>query len=374
MKTRFLLILAACCLPGHLNAQGPLQWPGFGVEANLWGNRMIRHTSTFTGPLSSFTSALEINLIKKTFGQKDWQIRRKFPQPGLGLIYINYHVPDVYGELVGIYPNITLPLIRRKNLELSFRAGMGVGYFTRPYARTPVPNLKNVAIGGHFNNVSPFSLDARISLNRHWDVQAGFNFAHVSNAAFQQPNLGINIWGAHVGMRYFPVTSKPEKIQRLPIRLSDRWLLQARAGMAFVERQPANGPLYPTYMTALFASKRYLSKNKIALGLDYAYLTDMYVFLKAIGAHTGREKTHAYQLAAFAGHEFIYGRVGLLFQAGVYLKEPYGQKNRLYQKLGGNFYVLQRETGLLKEVFFGAYLKTHLFVAERFEMNIGIGI
>src|SRR5690606_21426859 len=230
--------------------------------------------------------------------------------------------------LIGVYPNITLPLVRTGKLELSFRAGMGVGYFTRPSARTPVPNLKNVAIRGHFNNVSPFSMDARIALNRHWDVQAGFNFAQVSNAAFQQPNLGINIWGAHLGMRYFPVTSDPEKIRRTPARLSNRWLWQARIGMAFVERQPANGPLYPVYMGALFASKRYLSKNKVSFGLDYAYQTDMYVFLKSIGAYPGNEKAYAYQLAAFAGHEFVYGRVGLLFQLGVYLKEPYGQKNR----------------------------------------------
>src|SRR5690606_34648721 len=121
-----------------------------------------------------------------------------------------------------------------------------------------------------------------------------------------------------------------------------------------------------------FASKRYLSKNKIILGMDYSYSTDMYVFMKAIGAHPGHEKEQAYQLAAFAGHEFLYGKVGLLFQLGVYLKEPYGEKNRFYQKLGGNFYLIQREKGLLKAVTFGAYLKTHMFVAERFEMNIGI--
>lgn len=335
---------------------------------------MIRHTPNFTGPLSSFTSAIELNFIKKTYGQKDWQIRRKYPQPGLGFIYINYHIPDVYGQLIGVYPNLSIPLIRSRNAELSFRVGMGIGYFTRPYARTPLPNLQNVAIGGHFNNVSPFSLDARITLNRHWDLQAGFNFAHVSNAAFQQPNLGINIWGAHLGMRYFPVTSDPEKIEGIPPRLPNRWLWQARLGWAFVERQPANGPMYPVYMGALFASKRYLGKNKVSLGLDYAYATDMYVFLKTIGAHPGSEKAYAYQLAAFAGHEFLYGRTGLLFQLGVYLKEPYGQQNRIYQKLGCNFYLLQREKGLLKEVSFGAYLKTHLFVAERFEMNIGIGI
>src|SRR5690606_3144485 len=159
MRGRFLIVFILLYVAHDLIAQGPLQWPGFGVEANVWGNRMIRHTSKFTGPVSSFTSALEINFIKKTFGQKDWQIRRKYPQPGLGFIYINYHIPDVYGQLIGVYPNITLPLVRTGKLELSFRAGMGVGYFTRPYARTPVPNLKNVAIGGHFNNVSPFSLD-----------------------------------------------------------------------------------------------------------------------------------------------------------------------------------------------------------------------
>ncbi len=249
---------------------------------------------------------------------------------------------------------------------------MGIGYMTRPYERLPHPNEDNAVIGGHWNNISPFSSDIRWRVNPHWDLQAGLSFFHVSNAAFQQPNLGINMWGGHLGFRYFPVSSRPERIHKELNPLKNRWLLQGRASIAFIEHRPADGPLYPTYIGALYASKRYLGKNKAFGGIDFYYHTSQYAFVKSIEAFEGREGSQSYQVALLAGNEFLIGRVGVVFQVGYYLKEAYMQQNRFYQKLGGNIYFIRKEQGWLKELYGSALLKTHLADAELFEMGMGI--
>ncbi|RYZ27486.1 MAG: hypothetical protein EOP49_42285 [Sphingobacteriales bacterium] len=249
-----------------------------------------------------------------------------------------------------------------------------MGYDTRPYTRYNNANTENVAIGGHWNNVSPFSTDIRWSINQHWDLQAGLNFSHVSNAAFQQPNLGINMYGAHLGLRYFPVTSQPEKIRRQMSPLKNRWLVQARGSMAFIEANPAGGPLNPVYIGALYASKRYWSKNKFYAGLDYYYNSAKYARLKTIEHFRGHEVSKSTQAALFLGNEFLVGRLGVVFQAGYYLHLMDDQPQRWYQKIGGNFYLLQREKGPVKEIFCTALLKTHMSNAELFEMGIGIGL
>lgn len=349
-------------------------WSGFGIESNVMVGKIWKHNARFKGPLPDRSYSVELNFIKKTYGQKDWHQRRRYPQVGVGIYYNNYNLPDVYGQVFGIFPNIQLPLVHTGNFEWTFRAGMGVCYDTKPYERLPEPNTENVAIGGHWNNISPFSTDIRWCVNEHWDLQAGFNFSHVSNAAFQQPNLGINMYGAHLGLRYFPVSSRPEKIKRNLTPLSNRWLVQARASIAFIESNPADGPLNPVYMGAVFASKRYWSKNKVYAGIDYYYNTAKYAKLKSIEHFQGSEFSQSTQAAVFLGNEFLLGRLGILFQAGYYLHRMDEQNEKLYQKLGGNFYIVQRENGPVKELFFSAILKTHMANAELFEMGLGIGL
>lgn len=370
-STFFLLL---CSQPILLSAQEAKPWSGFGIEGNVMIGKMIRHNARFTGPLPGHSYSVELNFIKQTYGQKDWQQRRNYPQVGVGLYYNNYNMPDVYGQAIGVFPNIQLPLIRSGHFEWTFRAGMGVCYYTRPYERLPSPNTENVAIGGHWNNISPFSTDLRWRIDEHWDLQAGTNFSHVSNAAFQQPNLGINMYGAHIGLRYFPVTARPEQIRRALQPLKNRWLIQARASLAFVEAPPADGPLNPVYLGALYLSKRYWSKNKVYAGFDYAYNTAKYAKLKSIEHFQGSEYSHSTQAAVFIGNEFLLGRLGILFQAGYYLHRMDEQNEKLYQKLGGNLYLVQREKGPVKEVFLSAILKTHMANAELFEMGLGIGL
>jgi hypothetical protein len=368
----FITFIVCCSL--HASGQEQQGWKGLGIESNIMMGKMIRHTARFSGTLPDHSYSAELNLVKQYYGQKDWQQRRHNPQVGLGLYYTNYNENDVYGQVFGIFPNIQFPLIRGKNIEWTLRLGMGVCYVTKPYEREPVSNTENVVIGGHWNNLSPFSTDLRWHVNEHWDLQTGFNFSHVSNASFQQPNLGINMWGGHIGVRYFPVSSRPEAILRKPELLKNRWMLQGRASIAFVESAPADGPLYPVYMGALYVSKRYWSKNKIYGGADIYYNTRMYSFLKSIEHFSGHEGSKSYQAAIFLGNEFLLGRIGLITQVGYYLHKMDDQKANLYEKIGGNIYLVQREKGFLKELFLSAILKTHTTTAELFEMGIGFGI
>lgn len=373
MFRRLLLLFIVLCFYLKMQAQDQSAWSGVGIETNLMMGKMIRHTVNFTGPLPDHTYAFDLNIVKKTYGQKDWQKRRHFPQIGIGFYYNNYNIPSVYGQTFGIFPNIQLNIIKGRKFEWTVRLGMGICYDTKPYEREPNPNLENVAIGGHWNNCSPFSTDFRWKVNSHWDLQGGINFSHVSNASFQQPNLGINVYGAHLGLRYFPVTSEPKIYTDPPPKLKNRWLLQARYSMAFIENSPADGPMNAVYMGALFASKRYASKNKVYVGVDYAYNAAKYASIKSIENYPGQEYKLSTQAAVFLGNEFLLGHLGVLLQAGYYLHKMDEQTDIFYEKVGGNFYVVQKEKGPLKELFFSAILKTHGTTAELFEMGIGVG-
>lgn len=349
------------------------QWQGIGVETNISAGKVLKHSKKFVAPVPDISTSYEINFVQQTDGRKAWQQRRNYPLLGFGVALTNYGIDSIYGKCISIYPNLQIPIIRGEKLEWTFRAAFGLGYATKRYERVPSWDTINTAIGSHFNNYSTFYTDLRYHVNEHLDVQVGVNFSHISNAALRQPNLGINMYGAHIGARYFPVTSKPARIANNPPELKNRWLVQARGGISATEVGMADGPLLPVYLASLYASRRYLGKNKMFAGIDYSYHTHVYVFQRNNEINPGKEKQNAYKSAIFVGNEFLFGRVGLLFQIGVYLKQAKLPVDAYYQKLGGNLYIIQNEKGILKELFASCLLKTHKSQAELVEMGIGVG-
>ncbi len=368
---RFLVFLS-CFLIVASAGFSQSRWDGSGIETNYMYGKVFRHTPKFIKTLPDYSSIIEINYVKKTNGSKAWQQRRHYPTVGLAFVYTNYGIDSIYGRAFSLIPNLEIPIIKGKKLEWTLKAGFGAGYITKRYSRFPDWDTLNTAIGSRMNNNSYFVTDVRYHINKHWDVQAGFNFTHLSNAAFRQPNLGINMYGAHAGVRYFPVSSSPERIVRNLEPLKNRWLVQARLGISGTEQSAPDGPLYPIYIASVYASKRYLGKNKIIAGIDYSYHENIYAFLRNNEIHVGEEKANSWKSSIIVGHEFMIGRVGILFQLGFYIKNPV-VKDVLYEKLGGNFYIIRHEKGLLKELFVSGLLKTHKEQAEFAEIGLGVG-
>lgn len=354
-------------------AQTDDKWEGVGIESNYYHSNMMRHSKKITAPLAKNTSAFELSLTKKFKGTKDWQVRRGYPEAGLGLFYLNYNNRNLYGEVFAIAPHLRLRIITKTHFTWSLRAGMGFGYVTKPYQRVPNNNLENETIGGNANNFTPLQTDLRYTVNEHFEVQAGAHLIHVSNASFRRPNFGINIWGIQAGLRYFPVTNKPQKIERdLPV-LKNRILVYAKGSIAFIEKDLPDGGLNRIYNAGVFATKRYLGKNKMILGVDYTYNTAMYANLKYNQRHVGEENKYSSQSSVFLGNEFEFNRFGIVLQGGYYLKKIDQQTEKYYQKIGANFYFYKQETGILKEGVFSLLLKAHTNRAELLELGLNFG-
>ena len=143
--------------------------------------------------------------------------------------------------------------------------------------------------------------------------------------------------------------------------------------MALVSSYTPGGPRYPVYLATVYASRRWLSKNKFFGGIDYSYHENIYAYLRNNGLQLGHEAGNSYKSAIIAGNEFLLGRLGIVLQAGIYLKQAYLKQDPIYEKIGGNYYFVQKEHGPIKEFFLCVYVKTDLSVAELGEVGFGIG-
>jgi hypothetical protein len=376
MRPVTLFVLFTSCillLSGKCMAQETKPWSGFGIEANFFEGKVIKHTKNFHLPIPETSTGLDLNFQLKTYGRREWEQRRRYPVVGVGLTYTNYSIDSIYGRCFSIFPNVLIPLVTGNKFEWTIRIGDGAGFVTRDFSRTQPVDTVNNAIGSHLNDYASFLMDLRYHVNHHWDIQAGMNFSHISNASFHQPNLGINLYGYHVGLKYFPVTSTPKRIERNLKPLRSRYLAEFRLSLAFTQPPPPLGPLYPVYLGTGFISKRWISKNKVFAGIDFSYHESIYTFLRNNEIFPGSEAQHSYKSAVIAGNEFLLGRVGVVLQVGYYVVKGELSQGKYYQKLGGNFYLVQREHGPIKELFLCAFLKTHLTVAELAEFGFGMG-
>jgi hypothetical protein len=131
--------------------------------------------------------------------------------------------------------------------------------------------------------------------------------------------------------------------------------------------------LYPVYLLSAYASHRYRGKNKIFAGVDYSYHKGIYAFLRNNEIFPGEERSHSWKSSVFVGNEFLVGKMGIMVQMGFYIKEAALKEDPYYQKLGSNIYLLQKESGVLKEMSLAVLLKTHKFLAELVEVGLGFG-
>jgi hypothetical protein len=346
---------------------------GVGVEANLLAGKVYRHEAKFTLPIPALTTGADVNLIFHTYGKKSWQQRLGYPTIGIGATYTNYGIDSVYGRCFSLYPNLIFRLLGNSKLQWTLRVGDGIGYVTKTFSRTAPVDTTNVAIGNHFNDFIMVMTSLQYHINRHWDIQAGAALNHISNGSYKKPNLGINVFSGHFGFAYYPVTSRPPRLAADLKPLANRWLVQASAQLAMVSSYTAGGPVYPVYITSAYLSRRWHSTNKVFAGIDYSYHTDIYSFLRNNELAPGQERRQSYKSALIAGNEFLLGRVGIMLQAGLYLKQAYIVKDAVYEKVGVNYYAIQKERGGLKELFFSVFLKSHMNVAEMGGIGMGIG-
>jgi hypothetical protein len=340
----------------------------------MLSGKIIKHSSKFTAPIPPVSNAFDVNFVWQTYGKKDWHQRRNFPVIGAGITYTGYGNNDVYGRCVGVYPNLQFRLLKRKSFEWTLRCGDGIGYVTRKYQRTNPVDTLNTAIGTNINDFAIFMTDLRVHVNDHWQFQFGANFTHISNTDYHQPNLGVKMLGGHVGVQFYPVTCKPQPIVKELPPLKNRWLAEVRLGIAHNEARAKDSMVVPSYIATFYASKRWRNVNKFFVGFDYAYHSDVYQFLKYYGVEYGHEMGHSWDGAFFAGNEFLVGRLGLVGQLGVYYHQTYLKFDPIYQKIGGNFYIVKQEKGILKELFVSAMLLTHEIVAQYGELGVGVGL
>jgi len=361
-----ILIISKYLFASHglENAPGKI---GISVDYNI--GKHLHHSPKIVADLSGITHAYEISCFKQTTGEKDWMRKLRYPEIG-GALHITQNVnPRVFGTTVGFMGTVKFFLLRSRYADMFVRLGAGGAIHSKHYHVNK--NAENNVIGSALNAMFQLRIGADFKPLPWLQVAVSGVLTHQSNGGIQLPNLGINVAGATIGIRYFPIHNTIPYVKGKvpkPFRPNE---FMFRFGFGVTD-QWRNGPKYPMYF-ATFAYARYTSIiNKVVAGftLEYNYAIRDMMAQGEIG-NRKEQRAHAFTPSFFIGDEIIINRVGMLYALGVYVYHPSFRSSWIYAKAGVNYYFVDLgKNGTIKP-YIGAHLKAHKFIAQTIEFGTG---
>ena len=277
---------------------------------------------------------------------------------GVSVLFGNSGSRQYIGNTGGVFPFINAPFIQRKNFNSKLRIGAGVGWVQKPYDKET--NHKNVLIGTTINGVFNFLWQNEYRINQNLFINAGLSFTHLSNGASTLPNLGINIPGVSLGLRY-TVNEKAATREKFTDSFNRKLSLNFYTS-AGVKQLPWIGS--PRYLVNVFNAelvKRYAHNKQYGGGVILFYDRSMQVNPYTITSDKRKNKN--VQAGVYLSYEHFFGKVSLPLQLNAYVfnRDIYSV---LFQQIGVRYEVSKHLTAQ-------AMLKTHGGKADVIHAGIG---
>jgi hypothetical protein len=303
------------------------------ADASLLFGQMKSH--------SSYTKELEAPVYGFQL-DAEWEVPNepRFPNPleerkhalrylGGTLLVMNMGLATTgYQYAAGVSVGAAQPF--GKNFSLGWRVAPGLSYLTQKF--DSITNPGNLAIGSHFNYLLLLSAYARLTAGR-FGIVTGVNLTHCSNANYQKPNVGLNALNMNVGVSYrLHALSNPSQYYEAKSKF---FAFPISAGLRMASR--VKSMAYPRRNYVWIADWSYRNqKSKFSfwdVGLDGFY--DPNYQWNDDGTLTYVKESENYELAVRGGKVFLYGRLGLRLDLGMYIVKPHhSEKPWFYNGLG----------------------------------------
>lgn len=305
--------------------------------------------------------------IKNTKNE-EWLKYYNYPEFGISTLYQNTN-STILGEMYGTYIHYNFYLNNRnaKNKFL-FRPAFGLGYISKPYDKTTNPY--NFALATKFAGTAYFKLNyQREFLKGKLGLNSGLTIIHFSNAAFKNPNLGLNTFAFNLGLNYNLIdeTTNYQKKEKTPKTKSKlNYSLIFRAGLN-ESKNPDSGQ-YPFYVGTFQITKKINFKSTLTSGIDFFKANFLNNYLqqeKELITNTkDNTKYKTNRVGLFVGHELYINHFSMISQIGYNIYYPNKYVSRMYERFGF-------KTKLNDHFFTELTLKLNLFRAEGLEFGVG---
>lgn len=364
LAVKFLSFVGILLFSLGLNAQ----LNNWQINSSVHIGKIVPHRSYFKPQITQATFQYEISLSRQTTGKALWSRAYKKPEYGIALVYADFGDKNVFGQGIGLLPFLNFKR-HYKPFNLNMKVGVGLAYITKTYH--PISNPTNNGIGGHFNNLTRFELGLQKNIFQQLSASANLSVTHYSNGNTEQPNLGLNILGASVGLTYLFNPSTTQYPDTLP-QHDKRFKVSLHAGFGVGSIIVNGGPNYPVYIAGLYLNRKVSIKGRVMFGINYEYHYSTRRFIELMGSFNENKKLKASQIIVMGGYELLLNHFSIPVQIGTYVYNPFLKKGNVVVKLGAKYHFKDTYQVNRFNPYIGIFLKAHGASADFTEMAVGL--
>jgi len=303
-----------------------------------------------------------------------WHLRKKnywnycfcYPRTGISVYYSNFANPDVLGSAIAIYPFIEPYIRAEKPLNFSIRFGIGPAIMTNVY--DSISNPTNLMYGSTLSFIALLNFSINYRIDNKFMVRLTGNYNHISNGGLKEPNYGINFPTLNAGLDYSFTTTCFEDREKDPgIVLNPK---KNRFDLIFLfSGKPIAHGVDKRYAVFGFCGNYSRVLGRIFAITGGAEWVSDRSLRERIRIHNVVDESGEYidhnRAAILAGVDWLFGRFIFSQQMGIYVYNPYGARNPIYQRYGITFKISDH-------FLTGINLKAHANDADFMDMRIGI--
>lgn len=208
---KFLLLLLTGLFSFSLFSQESINYSGESTKPKLARFVSIKSSHGTVLPTNNFVTgdyripyynALSLKYGISSSGNTWQEHVFGMPYMGIGVSGINYYRKDNLGIPITVYFFQGGHLTDfNKRVSLNYEWNAGASFNWKHY--DPFTNPDNVAIGSTVNIYAGVNLYMKWKISNKLDLNAGVEFEHFSNGAYQYPNYGINQTSGFIELAYY---------------------------------------------------------------------------------------------------------------------------------------------------------------------------
>jgi hypothetical protein len=334
------------------------------------GGFIIPHHKSIAHLIQGHSNGCHLYAKKIVNGSKYWHEAYNVPEHGVDFTFTNTGNPQQLGQQYSGSYLLNLPLNGKRYIEDYLRIssdgyrhwlglGLGVGYATKRWDLET--NHQAAMLGSQVNIAISLQYSGRIAAFKQGEIRAGIRLSHLSNGAFQLPNLGTNNAGLFVS--YVSGRSQSSYMKVLANPIFERYIMSCGLVAGLKEIQPPTGRKYVATVFSFLGERRVSYKSAFGLGIDLLFDSSSKTTVEQRRDVIVRNN-EAIQMGALFSYSLFFDRFSLKIQQGYYLVDKLRLNGTLYHRVGIRY-------SIGKNMFAQLNLKTHFAKADYGELGIG---
>jgi len=360
------------CLSASLSAQGN----AWSIQFAISPGKLIKHSEKMDYKPTGFSQFVELNLTYHTQGKSDWENHYNLPRMGLGLRYLDLGQPsEILGNGYAFFPFIDFGFFEKQKSSLRFMIGCGLAYLDKIYHIKY--NSHQTAIGSHWNNLTSFQFRYEHQFYKTNFLFAGISLSHISNGAYQAPNLGLNFVSAKFGYSFHLKQSASSVISSTTSAIQSsysKYSWSIEYGMTLKEGRTPGGPKFLIQWYMLDAGYQYNGFKSWRLGFEIENnnLDSYFSSYSETRENKKAASSDGLRINSYLAHQWLFGNIGLTFRTGYEFKRNNNLDGYPIATKLDLCYVMPFQLISHVRPYLGFSLKAHLDTAEYIGVIAGL--